>query len=225
MDKLIQTSADTLGSTSGTAPTNRLNINAATTADAAAQALISTGSTGNKGLVVQRVSGQTANLIEVQSDTGNVLARFSSGGVLGINNNSVGTQSKLSINPNSTTDNSAVAQINTVNTTDKGLVIQGVAGQTSHLLQIQTSAGAVASGFTASGALYVASGSIYGNSALSLATGSASNQGVIIRGQASQTGNLMELQDNNGLVNGVFNAAGNQAHPWSCCSQWYGHPR
>lgn len=61
---------------------------------------------------------------------------------LALNGSTLSTQSKLTINPNTTADTSAVGQLNTVNTTDKGLVIQGVSSQTGNLFETQTSAGA-----------------------------------------------------------------------------------
>lgn len=68
------------------APTNRLNINDADTADATAQALISTGAGSNKGLVIQGESGQAVNLFELQDNNGVMLAGFDPGGglVLGL---------------------------------------------------------------------------------------------------------------------------------------------
>jgi hypothetical protein len=51
-------------------PTNKLAVNVATTADSLAQALIATGSTGNRGVVIQGVASQAANLFETQTSTG-----------------------------------------------------------------------------------------------------------------------------------------------------------
>src|SRR5690606_30505932 len=55
---------------STTSAPNKVNINTATTPDAAAQVLISTGGTSNTGLAIQGVPGQSATLFEVQSSTG-----------------------------------------------------------------------------------------------------------------------------------------------------------
>jgi hypothetical protein len=71
----------------GTATTNNLlTINDATTADSSAQVLLATGTNTNKGLVIQGELSQSANLLELQNDSGVVLGGFNSGGglVLGL---------------------------------------------------------------------------------------------------------------------------------------------
>lgn len=76
-----------------------------------------------------------------------------SGSHIGISAPLFGVQSKLTVNPNTTADSSAVVQINTVNTTDKGLVLQGVSSQSGDLLELQTSGGGKLSFFDANGLL------------------------------------------------------------------------
>jgi hypothetical protein len=68
------------------APTNRLTINVASAVDSSAQGFISTDGVSNKGLVIQGVGSQTANLFELQDNSGNTLAGFNSSGglVLGL---------------------------------------------------------------------------------------------------------------------------------------------
>jgi len=55
------------------APGNLLSIGALTTADSLAQLAVSTGATTNKGIVVQAVASQSADLLDVESSTGTVL--------------------------------------------------------------------------------------------------------------------------------------------------------
>jgi hypothetical protein len=64
------------------APGNPLSVNTPTTADSLAQQLLATGAAGNKGLVVQAAPSQTANLLELQSSTGDVLSGFNASGNL-----------------------------------------------------------------------------------------------------------------------------------------------
>jgi hypothetical protein len=64
------------------APTNTLTVNTATTTDSLAQLFVSTGAITNKGLVIQRTSGQTANLQEWQTSTGTVLSAITAAGAL-----------------------------------------------------------------------------------------------------------------------------------------------
>lgn len=49
-----------------------------------------------------------------------------------------------------------------------------------------------------------------GSTALTVATGNATNKGVVVQGAASQSANALEVQDNSGNVNLAVNAAGNQ---------------
>ncbi len=68
---------------------NYFSLNTAETADNDAQGLVSTGGAGNKGMVIQGVSGQTANLQEWQDNTGAVLAFVSAAGDLEVVNATV----------------------------------------------------------------------------------------------------------------------------------------
>ena len=61
----------------------RFRVDTPTTADNLANASISTSATTSKALVLQGVASQTADLFQVQSSTGAVLARISAAGVIG----------------------------------------------------------------------------------------------------------------------------------------------
>lgn len=65
-----------------TTATNKISVNTLTTADNLAQVAISTGSTTNKGLVVQGVAGQTTDLMEFQNSAGNILSKIKNDGSL-----------------------------------------------------------------------------------------------------------------------------------------------
>jgi hypothetical protein len=152
-------SANTTGSASiatylgvnNTAPSNRLSINTATTADSLAQALISTGATTNKGLVIQGVASQNNNLLELQNSAGGYLTAVNKSG-------EIITQMALRFTDASQTNlwhldggttafnitRSGVATRLTLggasNTVGETLI--GFSGQTSDLLQIQNSSAA-----------------------------------------------------------------------------------
>jgi hypothetical protein len=64
------------------APANKLSVNTLTTANFTAQVAIGTAATTNKGIVLQGVASQTANLFEAQSSTGVVVASISPAGDL-----------------------------------------------------------------------------------------------------------------------------------------------
>ncbi len=90
----ILSATGNVGINNASAP-NRLTVNTATTADSSAQLLLSTNGTTNKGLVVQGVASQTANLQEWQNSSGTVLGSVKSDGslVVGSGNQYLGTAS------------------------------------------------------------------------------------------------------------------------------------
>ena len=78
---VIDSSSNRIGINSAI-PSNRLSLNDPSAADSSAQALFYTNGTANKGLVIQRTAGQTANLFEAQDEDGNVFYAIGSGGQL-----------------------------------------------------------------------------------------------------------------------------------------------
>jgi hypothetical protein len=68
---------------------------------------------------------------------------------VGINNATPGNP--LSVNALTTSDSTAAAAVSTGGTTKKGLVVQGVASQTAHLLEFQDSSGNINSSFSQNG--------------------------------------------------------------------------
>lgn len=83
-----------------TAASNKLNLNTLTTADAAAQLAVSTDGTGNKGVIVQGVASQTADLFQAQDSTGAVLASISATGDLTVETATI--NGTLTVNGNAT---------------------------------------------------------------------------------------------------------------------------
>ena len=64
---------------------NKLSVNSLTTADNLAQAAIGTGGASNKGLVIQGVTSQTADLLDAESSNGSVVAKIdASGNISGV---------------------------------------------------------------------------------------------------------------------------------------------
>ena len=64
------------------APNNRLSVNSLSTADSTAQVAVSTNGVANKGLVVQGVTSQTADLLQLQNSSASVLTGFNASGSL-----------------------------------------------------------------------------------------------------------------------------------------------
>jgi hypothetical protein len=130
----------------------------------------------------------------------------------------LGTVEKFRVNTPTTVDNSAAAIISQANTTDKILVLQAKASTTGAYLQWQDSTGTAQGRIANDGSLHVAgtpstSGAlrftVYSpttvdtTAAAQIATGGASNKGLVVQGAASQTANLQEWQKSAGTADGV----------------------
>ena len=126
-----------------------------------------------------------------QLNLGNTLYGDLTNGLIGIGTSTFGTNNKLIVNPYSTLDNLATAQINTSVATNKGLVVQGFAGQTADLQQLQNSSGAILSKFDASGNLSV-------GTSTSVTGGVATFNGNVGIGTAGPSYNL-DVQGTTGL--------------------------
>lgn len=141
---------DRLLAIGGTAPTagastsERLRLNTPTTLDTTATAHVVPSGTAAKGLVVQALASQTANLAEFQDSAGAAVSYITSAGRLGGSGLSTGTSSNYG----------AKIAINTVSTTNIGLAVRAVASQTANLAEFQDSTGAVVGAITANGAHY-----------------------------------------------------------------------
>jgi len=73
-------------------------------------------------------------------------------GKQGLGTSTFGTNSILEVNPANTADNAATAQVSTAAVGNKGLVVQGSAGQTANLQEWQNNAGTTLSSIDMSGA-------------------------------------------------------------------------
>ena len=179
-----------------------------------AKVSISTVSAATPGLIVKAVSSQTANLIEWQNSSGSTLGSINSEGSI-TSANRIISPGDFEARGNSfyggPSFNVATLNVNTRATTQMGIVVRGVASQTTNLQEWQNSAGTVLSSITSSGlinttiglnanALYIGNGYLGANIQAAFSSSSASYVPIVIRGAASQTANLQEWQDSAGNV-------------------------
>ena len=87
--------------------------------------------------------------------TTSILNVDTTNGKIGIGTTTLSTLAKLTINPNTSADTSAVAQINTVNTTDNGLTINQVASPTGKPFRVTNSSGSDLFNLTARGNIVI----------------------------------------------------------------------
>lgn len=146
------------------------------------------------GQIIRGVASQTGNLLEAQNSSGTVIAGINSGG-----RGFFGITAPYGVSPDTTLSVQVLA------TTERGIVIRGVTSQSANLFEAQDSAGTVLDNIDSSGRLGVGIAGPYGsagNSAnkgtISVSTLGSTGLGIIVRGSASQTSNLLEIQNSSG---------------------------
>jgi hypothetical protein len=150
----------------------------------------------NIGAVIRGASGQSANLFEIQSSAGTILSRFSSSGQFVSDQQTFvgsGAASIANSRLNVATGSSSVL----------GLTIRGASAQTADLFLLQNNGGTTQfrvdpNGMTIANSLGVA-GSPSGISYAYFTTPVAGAVPVVIRGAASQTADLLDIQNSSAV--------------------------
>jgi hypothetical protein len=163
-------------------------------------------------VVIRGASGQTANLFVLQNNAGTTQGAVDGSG------NAVFGRLRLH-NGTPTPDASAIRLLVETFAGQVGAVVKGAASQTANLQEWQTSDGSVrafvsAFGLFATGspaAILLNSGG--GNSRVSVSTVSTLDTGITIRGVASQSANLLELQNSAASVLFSVTSSGNVRAP------------
>jgi hypothetical protein len=162
---------------------------------------ITTSAITDKPLILNAVTGQTANLAEFQVN-GSALATITNAGSIRVPalGDLAGTGAYIA------TQAASAIQVNARTATNVGLQVKGAASQSANLQEWQNSAGTVIASITSSGALRV------GTSIASTAVGvnldyiSGLAVGVLVRAATSQTSDLAQYQSQPGTVIGGRNA-------------------
>lgn len=154
------------------------------------------------GQVIKGAASQSADLLEYQDSSNNVLAAVSlngkmwTGGGAGLNS----PQAQLSV----TSSGATVVSI----------AVQGASGQSGNLQEWQFNGGTIAARVSAAGSV-IANGRLIGGTATVLTNvthqlfGSATTDVVtVVRGVASQTADLQQWQDSGAVANAFVTAAG-----------------
>jgi hypothetical protein len=172
---------------------------------------ISTSATTDKPLILNAVTGQTANLQEWQVN-GSVLASISSAGI--INNSTAGIITKYA-RLNASYLGTLSLQAESASTI--GAVIRGAASQSANLQEWQNSAGTTILSISSNGSIIQGTSTnrfqvdaTFGqvsirnggtnSGSLVVGTGAAGTQGIVVKGVASQTANLTEWQTSAGGI-------------------------
>jgi hypothetical protein len=181
-------------------------------------------STATKGLVVRGVSGQSANLFEIQNSTPTTLVSVGNDGAITHNAfyqnfNNMLTSGRMAIGTSSLPSGVQLG-VYSGGTANKGLVIRGASGQTNNLQEWQASDGGTAARVTSSGSLVTTQGfavlggaSISGSIATLLQTSNAARIALVVQGAASQSANLQEWQNSSGGTVALVNSSGDVVTP------------
>ena len=171
----------------------KASLGAANTFSVGAQT-INTGATANKGLVVQGVANQSANLFEVQTSSSTAVRINQVGNTTFIGN--ITSQNNATFTP---------ASAATV-----PLTVQGAASQTASVLALQNSAGSITANFTApvNNVNRLNLGGTDLSATFGITVHASGGVGQVIRGAASQTANLQEWQNSGGTVLASVSSAG-----------------
>ena len=184
-------SANTLAQvTSGGSIQSSGNVTAGTLT-AIGRLTVNTGAVGTVGAVVRGVSGQTADLLQVQDSAGtNYLTVNNAGSLLfGTNSGSFLSGANGRVNVQLSGDNI-------------GVTVRGFSAQTASMLQLQNSAGNITANFTApvNNVNRLNLGGTDLSATLGITVHASGGVGQVIRGAASQSANLQEWQSSGGSI-------------------------
>ena len=147
-------------------------------------------------LIVKGKASQTDNLQEWQNSAGTTLAIIDSAGNWFNNRMYLGAYALYDSRLN----------INTLNASDKGIVIRGVTSQTGNLQEWQNTGGTVLASVSSVGNFYVGNtfsnfgGQTINGGYVTIAGSLPAIKPLLIRGAASQTANLQEWQRSDGTI-------------------------
>jgi hypothetical protein len=182
-----------------TAPVNNVNrLNLGGT-DLSATLGITVHAAAGVGQVIRGAASQSANLLEIQSSAGTILSRFSSSGQF------VSDQQTY-IGSGATSISNSRLNVATGSSSVIGQVIRGAASQSANLQEWQDSSAGVHSGILSSGFLFVGGSSSAGGQ-IGITSEAATNRGMVIKGAASQTADLVQYQNSSSTILGGINGA------------------
>jgi len=148
-------------------------------------------------LFIRGASGQTANLTEWQNNTPSTIALVTSGGsIFSSANGGFGSTSALG-----TARLSVSAAASSV-----GVIVRANATTPGNLQEWQDSSAGVHSGILPSGFLFVGGSSSAGGQ-IGITAEAATNRGMVIKGAASQTADLVQYQNSSSTILGGINGA------------------
>jgi hypothetical protein len=211
---------------SNSTPGNKLSVNIPVTADGLAQNLVATGSVTNKGIVIQGVAGQTADLFQTQrssgaralaiTSTGSILSAVASGApaltndvsgsglVLAGINGAVSSQLRITSNNNAWADAQVSSYFQVTNSTNNNLTFQGGGfGTDAQFNRLQFAS----NGTTFTDGLFTTTPAP--TAVLEVVDSTASKVALKVKAAASQTANIVDVVDSTSALQLSVTATGN----------------
>ncbi len=163
---------------------------------------------GDTGQAVFQNSANSTSAFKIQNaSSSSIFSVDTTNARVGINNSS--PTSALTINAPTTavTDGELVVASSNANV---GIVIETGASPSNNSFQVRNSSGTVLAGISGTGRLFTGGTNAFANTQMTVDISAASYVGTVIQGAASQTADLLQLQDSSGNVNGSINSTGTQ---------------
>ena len=193
--------------------------------DNSANAHLNSGGVNDKPLVVRGFADQSANLQEWQNSDAKTLSLIKSSGRWRINND-------ITVFPHAADDASATVQINTKDSASEVLVLRAASNQSTNLQEWQNSSGVTLASINKSGSYGTTNGWVsakktrLGDTSQDMTNKTAyveaqlsTDVPLTVQGDADQSANLQEWQDNTGSVVASVDNAGNIAKKLSHYAQ------
>ena len=190
--------------------TGQIGINEASPGS---QLQITSGAAARKGLIVKGAASQTATLFEAQNSAGTAVVYFTNAGAASFSSN-ITTTGSLSFGPTgilSLTSNgnyNGVALGRSSSTGESGLVLGSYLSAGSNEMRMGWGGGGTGRVIYGLSTGEVGIGVSSPGAQLHAQSKSASMKGMIVQGAASQSANLIEVQNSSGTVLSSFNSSG-----------------
>ena len=164
-------------------------------------------STATVPLTVRGASGQSADTLQIQDNSANVLGRINASGQIGV--------TRLSVTSNAAVQSASRFFAAASTATDVVAVVRGAASQSANLQEWQDSSGGTVAYIAPTGFLNINNASLRINTAgasfnarINVATDGTAVIGQVIRGAPSQSANLQEWQTSTGSTAARISSSG-----------------
>jgi hypothetical protein len=163
-----------------------------------------TRSAANVGFAVQASASQSGDLLQLQNSSGTAVSKFDASGNLGVNRGTSSLTDNLEVQGASSLYFGSTRELRFAADASNEYIQFN-----RNLIFSPVSSATVRANLNTTGYLGLG-GSAASTQGLTVTLATNTDIGTVLKGAASQSGDLFELQDSSGNVNGAFNGTGNQ---------------